>query len=134
MESNATHPTTGRAMIVEDDDMVRNMCVRILQRQCRFETDGFAHPQRALDKIRHYGTNFHYSIVLTDNRMPNVNDGLRLAGEIYRINPDLPVILLTGTRNDLDGQQLPPNIKYVADKPIHTHELAQIVTLFALER
>jgi CheY-like chemotaxis protein len=116
-----------RIMVVDDTDIVRNMLLSILHKS-HYETKGFTSPLEALKEIQHNSASIsHYALVVTDNRMPDVNDGLELARRIYQINPAIPIIMITGTPYDLDEQVRPLNIKEVFVKPYGTHQFLKSV-------
>lgn len=83
----------GRIMVVEDD---RGMC-SLLETDLKlrgFQPVCFSSPTEALAALRHEV----YDVVLTDVRMPGVT-GLQLCGEVGRIRPETPVIVMTAFGN-----------------------------------
>jgi len=70
-----------------------------------------------------------FNLVLTDLTMPGMN-GLELAGKIYEIRPDLPLIIATGFGCDLITEaQLAqcPNIRRVVGKPLNPEDVIRLV-------
>ncbi len=62
--------------------------------------------------------NHHYDLVITDLTMPRMN-GDQLAEAVQSIQPDLPVIIITGFSNRLSEQRLAElNIHAVLHKPL----------------
>jgi CheY-like chemotaxis protein len=68
-----------------------------------------------------------FDLVISDMTMPNMN-GDRLAGELIRIRPDIPIIICTGFSENLDEAQLARfGIRAVALKPLLREHLATLV-------
>ncbi len=90
---SATLPQgAGRILVVDDEDAVREIAARILERfgfaivsatQGREAVDLFARDPHA------------FRLVLLDLTMP-VMDGVEAFAEIHRLNPDVPVVLMSG--------------------------------------
>lgn len=69
-----------------------------------------------------------FDLVITDMSMPKMT-GLQLSEEISKIRSDIPIILVTGFSDLLEGKQLSEyGIIEVIDKPIKTRELANIIS------
>ena len=75
---------------VEDDASVRESLTEALQ-LAGFDIRAFESAERALD---HVGQGFR-GVVVTDVRLPGM-DGLALMRELIRLDPGLPVVLITG--------------------------------------
>ncbi len=80
-----------RVLIVDDEENIRDLLSRTLVKNYDVQTmsDGVA----ALDHLRE-GTEA-YNLVIADLRMPGM-DGLTLIREVKQINPQLPIIIITG--------------------------------------
>ncbi len=76
--------------VVDDDEDMRAAQVQTLQ-LAGFEVQDFAQATKALEGV----TADFPSVFLTDVRMPGM-DGLELFQRLHAIDPELPVILLTG--------------------------------------
>lgn len=79
-----------RILIVDDDEMDRLLERTILQdagHELFFASDGAVALRLYREK--------HVDLVLTDLAMPNLN-GLRLIRELRDLNPDVPVIAISG--------------------------------------
>ncbi|WP_374299483.1 sigma-54-dependent transcriptional regulator [Paracoccus sp. (in: a-proteobacteria)] len=81
---------TGLVRLVDDDEDLRAAQVQTL-RMAGFEVQDFGTAAEALAGI----TRDFPGVVLSDVRMPGM-DGLQLFQHLHGIDPDLPVILLTG--------------------------------------
>lgn len=88
----ATHPDegAGRVIFVEDDADLLKAQTQGLE-LAGFSVAAFA---RAADALAHIDADFP-GVVMTDVRMPSI-DGLDLFKRVQAIDPDIPVILLTG--------------------------------------
>jgi len=84
-------PARALVIVVDDDMMVLNAVRRLL------EAGGFAvmPTTSAVEAARLVGT-LHPDAVLTDLHMPGMN-GVELAYVLHRADPDLPVVVMTGT-------------------------------------
>ncbi|MBT8341005.1 MAG: response regulator [Desulfatitalea sp.] len=70
---------------------------------------------------------YHFDLIITDMTMPNIS-GDRLAAEMMRVRPDLPVILCTGYSKVISDEMAKEmGIKAFIYKPIVKNELAKII-------
>lgn len=79
-----------RALVVDDDEVMRESCRRILQSE-RFDVDVEPLGAPALERIR--GGN--YALAFVDVRLPDI-DGLDLVAAIREERDDLEIIVITG--------------------------------------
>ena len=79
-----------RVLVVDDEEGIRDLLSRTLA-MAEYEVDTTSDGQSALESIRNDG----YSLVIADLRMPGM-DGLTLIREVKQINPQLPIIIITG--------------------------------------
>ena len=77
-------------LIVEDDEELRPMLVSVLEDE-GYEVREAANGERALEQARE----FFFDLIITDVRMGGM-DGLETAEAIHRVQPDVPVIVVTG--------------------------------------
>jgi PAS domain S-box-containing protein len=95
--------TEGIILVVDDEDMVRNVCARILRRlgwQVITAADG-------PEAIKLYQKNFPtITCVILDQSMPQM-DGMTVSRELHAINPGVKVILSSGYSNDQIAGQRP---------------------------
>jgi len=82
----------GRIVVVEDEDAVRRMSLRILER-AGYAVVTFAHPEEALKAFGDPKWEVH--LLLTDVRMPGMH-GSELADRVREGRPRLPVIYMSG--------------------------------------
>lgn len=81
---------TGLVRLVDDDDDLRAAQVQTM-RMAGLQVEDFGLAENALKGV----TRDYPGVVLSDVRMPGM-DGLQLFQRLHAIDPDLPVILLTG--------------------------------------
>jgi len=68
-----------------------------------------------------------FDLVITDMTMPNMN-GDKLAGELMKIRPDIPIIISTGYSKKISDERAAEiGIKAVAMKPVSKTELANTI-------
>jgi len=86
-----------RILIVEDEDAIRRVLVKILKQeneayQIEEATDGVA----AIEKIE----SLELDLVLCDIKMPKM-DGIEVLNKVKKIKPELPIVMISG-HGDLD--------------------------------
>ena len=79
-----------RVLVVDDEEGIRDLLSRTLA-LAEYEVDTTADGLSALESIRNDG----YKLLIADLRMPGM-DGLTLIREVKQINPQLPIIIITG--------------------------------------
>ena len=100
-----------RVLIVDDDPATLEVLTVILRRTLKdLQVEGTHSPMIALERVQ----TTQYDAVLTDLRMPGM-DGLQLASHIHAIQPNTPVILITGA---VDVQPPSGNIFAWLPKPL----------------
>lgn len=88
---------SSRVMVVDDDRMVLKATSLILKKH-GYEVTSFENPEEALVHFRSHSGEF--DAVVTDQMMPKIT-GLVLAGLLGEIQPNIPILLLTGFANIL---------------------------------
>jgi diguanylate cyclase (GGDEF)-like protein len=86
-----SRPKTGRILVVDDSRVVRAVLCRAL-RSGGYEPEEAASGQDALDRL----ASGRHDAVITDLRMPGI-DGFEVLTEVKRRDPDVEVIVLTGS-------------------------------------
>ena len=81
-----------RVLIVDDEESIRDLLSRTLA-LAEYDVQTMSDGISALHHLRE-GTDA-YSLVIADLRMPGM-DGLTLIREVKQINPQLPIIIITG--------------------------------------
>lgn len=75
-----------------------------------------------------------YDIILTDLAMPDMN-GYEVARQLRQINPEIPIILVTGWEARIDTARLEPSgISEVLYKPFRIEHLTELIRKKALSR
>ena len=101
-----------RVLVVEDEPMVREVVTAYL------EEDGHrvVTAENGVEGLEQFGKG-EFDIVLTDRAMPKMN-GDQLAVEIKARRPDMPVVLLTGFGDLMEGGgESPSGVDVVVGKP-----------------
>lgn len=83
-------PSLGRVMLVDDEPVQLQLMIETVE-SSGFEVQGFSEGKDLLKELEKKLPD----VVLTDLRMPNMN-GLELLKHIHKIDPDLPVVFLSG--------------------------------------
>lgn len=110
-------------LIVDDNSLTLNV-TRLMLEYEGYDVTSFNDSQLALEGFSKAPNK--YQLVLTDLTMPHMC-GDTLAGEIIKIAPKIPVIILTGYSGEVKNKTNHPNILYILDKPIDQSELSQMV-------
>jgi DNA-binding NtrC family response regulator len=110
-------------LVVEDEPLVREV-IEVYLREDHHVVQTAANGREGLEKYR-VGT---FDLVLTDRAMPEVNGDV-LAAEIKKIDPQQPVILLTGFGDLMSGAgEKPEGVDLVVGKPFTLNSLRQAIT------
>ena len=119
-KDNNKSPT--RLLVVDDDrDTVSVLALSLLK--YGFLVDAFSNPQDALQEIKSNPES--YSLVLSDGWMPSIS-GLQLAKIVKEVNPNVKVLLLTGSRirdDEVSDVSPPTNVDGVIQKPVSIGKL-----------
>ena len=114
----------GHILFVDDEKSLIQMAHRTLH-NLGYQITTCDNPHKALELFRKHPLAF--DLVITDFTMPGWR-GTRLARELLKIRPDLPVILMTGNGNEISKDRLAlAGIRDLLFKPILRHELAQSI-------
>jgi len=115
-----------RILVVEDEPLVREVISVYLN------TDKH-HVETAVngvDGLEKFG-NGTFDLILTDRAMPQMN-GDQLALAIKKINPEMPIVLLTGFGDLMLGSgEQPTGVDLVLSKPFTMSQLRDAVARFA---
>jgi len=111
---------SGRILFVDDERMIADIGERILKR-LGYEVVSQTSPTAALEVFKAEPRAF--DLVISDQTMPGLT-GDALAGELMRINPEIPVILCTGYSQLIDAQKAKEKgIHALVMKPILISEM-----------
>jgi PAS domain S-box-containing protein len=113
-----------RILLVDDDAGLVDLWWRLLG-VFGYDVVGRTDPREALALLRLMPDAF--DVVVTDDVMPGFS-GQALASEVFRIRPDLPVILLTGSDPDAPPEVLAESgLRAVVLKPATVQDLAAAI-------
>jgi two-component system, NtrC family, sensor kinase len=101
-------------LVVDDEGLVKEYLEEVMGRH-GYRHAAFTDPREALVFFEMHYTKI--DIVVADIRMPEMS-GYDLAGEMLKINPDVPVILISAYFPSLNAVQQTPNVKRVLSKPL----------------
>jgi excisionase family DNA binding protein len=94
-QPNATSPRQTverpRILVVDDESSIRDLLVKALALEERYDVDTASDGRSALERLRLYP----YDLLIADLKMPGI-DGLSVIREAKRLKPELPVIIITG--------------------------------------
>ena len=105
-------------LLVEDYPETRELITEVLQENPEYIVTPVGCGEEALKKF----TETKIDLVITDVKMPRMS-GLDLLREVHQIDPDLPVILVTGFGDDYGVKALELGAEDCIFKPFDTHEL-----------
>lgn len=123
-------PHKRHIMLVEDDDTVRILCRRIIERREGFTVEDYSHGLDAYERLvrlNEEGKQAHYNFILSDIDMPHV-DGKEFARKAAILAPRTPVVLMTGANHS----DIPANVKYVLHKPFKPQQLLDIIDRYSV--
>lgn len=111
-------------LFIDDDNVLAYMGKKALE-HLGYRVDPKTDAQDALDKFRDSPEN--YDIIITDLTMPKIT-GEKLAQEVMKIRPDIPIILCTGHSERIKDEKLESlGIRKVLIKPLELNELARAI-------
>jgi CheY-like chemotaxis protein len=113
----------GCALMIDDEAMLVQLGCTQLKR-LGYEAVGCTDSRIALDTFRAAPTRFDF--VITDSTMPGMT-GTTLARELQRLRPDLPVILCSGSPEELAPERAARGIAAILLKPWTPQELAHTI-------
>ncbi|MBE0599246.1 MAG: PAS domain S-box protein [Desulfuromonadales bacterium] len=119
---------TERILFLDDETDLVYSCQKMLQ-NLGYEVVAGTNSLEALDVFKAQPDRF--DLIITDQTMPNLT-GDKLAREVLRLRPNLPIILCTGLGQALTGpftekMALSIGIRAVVRKPMERHQLATVI-------
>jgi CheY-like chemotaxis protein len=110
-----------RVLFVDDEEGVRDVAREFLE-DSGFRVALACSAEEALALFTGGG----FDAVVTDYKMPGSN-GVELARELRRLQPGMPIVLLTGFLSALDRQSLADLFDDILEKPLGVAELGRVV-------
>ena len=123
LETREMVPESGteRILLVDDDKKVAVMETHMLEK-LGYTVTCFTNSLNAINVFKQNPDMF--DLILTDMTMPGLT-GAQLADKVYRIKPDIPVILCTGLGDTIDKRKFAlPSVKGFLKKPVAISELS----------
>ncbi len=115
---------TERIMIVDDESTIVTLYEAVLS-SLGYTVTPKTSSLAALEELQKSPGSF--DILITDQTMPGLS-GVKLAEEVLKFNPEMPIILCTGFSSTLSEEQaLKIGIKRFVQKPVNCKDLARIV-------
>ena len=113
----------GETVMIVDDERQLVALAEEITAQLGYEPVGFDSSGAALEAFRHAPRRF--DAVITDESMPDLI-GTELAREIFKIRPNLPIILMSGYGGaQLTNRAAEIGVTEVLRKPLHRRDLAE---------
>jgi PAS domain S-box-containing protein len=113
-----------RVLFVDDEDLIVELGKALLER-LGYAVTALADSTKALDLFSSDPSAF--DLVILDQTMPKLT-GLRLAKEILKIQPGIPIILCTGHSDSVSPQKAKEaGIRAFLMKPLSNKELAEVI-------
>ena len=122
-----------RILVIDDDELLRQSMRSILEREGHSVTLA-AGGRAGIDVFEaSVQRGERFQIVITDLGMPHV-DGRAVASAVKSVSAGTPVILLTGWGQHLrDGNDIPPHVDQMLNKPTNLAELRTALAELACE-
>ncbi len=115
---------TEKILFVDDEESIVKLYAKILP-QWGYTVYSDTDPVKILDRFQ--SDPFAYDLVISDMTMPNLT-GDRLAKELLKIRPDIPIIICTGFHEKISPEKIEEmGIKGLLMKPIETAKLSAMI-------
>jgi len=123
-EEEVTAMESGRILVVDDEESIIHF-TQIMLEQLGYTVTALNSGTDALTLFRADPERF--DLVMTDQVMPEMN-GTRLAVEILKIRPDMPILLMTGYSETIDREGAQAlGIREYLEKPFTKKAISQII-------
>lgn len=124
VDTSPLPPGKGKILIVDDDASLATLTKKQLE-MFGYEAIAMTNSKEALEHFRTESKN--YVLVITDQTMPYMT-GEQLAGELFHIRPDIPIIMCTGYSSRIDANKADSiGIKAFLMKPVDNKELSRTI-------
>jgi signal transduction histidine kinase/ActR/RegA family two-component response regulator len=115
----------GETILLVDDEQPLVLLGEEVLAALGYEPVGFTSSRKALETF--CADPQRFDIVLTDEVMPELT-GTRLAAELHRLRPELPVLLMTGYSGPVLSQQArAAGIRQILKKPLQARDMAECI-------
>ena len=115
-------PDKLQILVIDDEPLVRSLLKQILENAGHDVTEA----GDGQEGVRCFREN-NFDLVITDHGMPVMN-GLDAAFRIKKLNPEIPVLLITGWQTETDATfQKPSGIDEFITKPFDLEKLIELV-------
>lgn len=122
---NTSKNHAGKILVLVDDEFSYiDLLQQLLSDHLACPVHGFTKPADALRAI----PTLDVGMIITDYQMPDMN-GLQLIAEVQKINPSIPVVMITAYNMSFTPRELAgvPSLKSVVRKPFKWTSLAEEV-------
>ena len=124
-EALTEHALAPKILVVDDDETVGDIVSQVLSSK-GYETEIFINPLDIPDEQLAFET-CPYDLILSDLKMPELN-GIELAEKIKRLNPNIPIIVMSGFGDKKEVMDLMnQDVECFIDKPFKHEDLLQAV-------
>lgn len=113
-----------KLLLVEDDPTARMLSIFLLKNECNCLVDVVETGQTALDAVK----NNVYDLILLDLGLPDM-DGQSVAANIRKINPSIPIVIVTahGAKPEHSKKLLEIGINAYMIKPLSKEKAQKIL-------
>jgi DNA-binding response OmpR family regulator len=111
-----------RILVVDDEPSIRETCVESLE-AAGYRVEGFGQGEPALEAI----ADERPDLLVVNWRLPGFLDGVEVARRARRLQPDLPIVMITGDAGNVAGRALGAGVLQVLQKPVTRDALVALV-------
>ncbi len=126
IDSETPNSARARWMLVDDDELLLHLLSELLERLFGIEVHCFSSGEAAVAAFEAERSGF--SLVLTDLDMPGLN-GIGVCQRLRNINPDCPIVLITGSQNIISMDAIRYGFKALIRKPFSISDLDVLIDL-----
>jgi CheY-like chemotaxis protein len=112
-----------QTILLVDDNAVQAAVRQTILRRCGYFVITALNPARALEQLRHGDFLTEVSLIVTDHMMPGMS-GNRFVGEIRKILPRIPILVISGLEAEDEYAGLEVQFRL---KPLHPEFLLESV-------
>jgi two-component system cell cycle sensor histidine kinase/response regulator CckA len=124
IEDELLSPGTEHILLVDDERQLQRMGKRVLE-PLGYRVTTASNGLEALKALKAFPGVF--DVVVTDQIMPEMT-GVELASEVYRLNPDLPVVLVSAGGEEISlPADSTSNVRAFLKKPVPTDRLSATI-------